>query len=115
MGFLLINQFVYAEVTFPEKPASGVYVFDGTKKLSTKIITEINQKAQQVYNQTNVPVYVVAIKSLKIYQAEALGIDSFTKNLFGHWQIGFEGAGSRGILFLYSKKNRKSRIEFGTI
>jgi uncharacterized protein len=95
----------------PAMPLHG-YVIDGAKLLTSDAVSEINNTANAVKQDTKSPIVVVTITSLSAMDAEGYTIDTYATYLFNKWKIGSASI-NKGVLLLVSKGDRKARIETG--
>ncbi len=79
------------------------YLIDSDKALEA---IEALQHDASVHHDT--PIMVVTVPSMARFGAEGYSIEKFARAWFNHWTIG-----SRGILLLVSRDDRKARIELG--
>lgn len=96
----------------PAPPSNNHYYVD-----EANLITEVDRKkidalATALYDEKKTPIFVVTVSSLASYQAQELGVEKFTQQVFDQWGIGSQSL-NYGMLLLVSKEDRKARIEFG--
>lgn len=101
-----------AAVSFPDKPADTDYFVDKAFLLDEQAAQIVNQTAAALLQEEQVPLFVVTIESLASLQASGSGIESYARQLFDHWGIGYEDR-NYGMLLLVSVGDRKARIELG--
>lgn len=101
-----------AAVSFPDKPPDTDYFVDKALLLDEQAAQLVNQTAAALLQEEQVPLFVVTIESLASQQASGSGIESYARQLFDHWGIGYEDR-NYGMLLLVSVGDRKARIELG--
>lgn len=99
-------------VTFPAKPSKHDFVVDQAHLLSPEDQKAVNQTAQALLKDEQIPLFVVTITSLSAQEAAGLGIEQYATKLFDTWGIGSPDR-NYGILLLVSVGDRKARIELG--
>jgi uncharacterized protein len=101
-------------VEFPAKPASEHFYVDAAGLIDAKSRNVIDEIANRLLHDKNinVPVFVVTITSLAIYDAMDYSIEEYAAKLFNAWGIGSQEH-NNGILLLISMGDRKARIELG--
>ena len=118
---------VYEGVSFPEKPGQREFIVDTAEMLSTTQESSLRAELDSLLTDKAIPIIIVTITSLRVYDAQALSIEQYARQLYDHWGIGHErlrvkGAGvgrsqdiswNKGILLLISVRDRKARIELG--
>lgn len=115
VAFLIGCTFSYHSafaVTFPDRPSQSDFFVDKAQLLDADATTAINNTANALLQQEQIPLYVVTIPSLSVYESSALGIDGYATRLFDHWGIGWQER-NYGMLLLVSVGDRKARIELG--
>ena len=118
---------VYEGVGFPEKPGQREFIVDTADMLSATQESSLRTELDSLLTDKAIPIIIVTITSLRVYDAQALSIEQYARQLYDHWGIGHErirvkGAGlgrsqdinwNKGILLLISVRDRKARIELG--
>jgi len=108
---LLMPLWAFA-ASFPEKPPSEHYYVDEAGLIDAEAGARIDEVASALLAEERIPLYVVTISSLAVYDAVTLRIEEYATALFDHWGIGWQDR-NYGILLLVSKGDRKARIELG--
>jgi uncharacterized protein len=93
--------------TAPPAPANGWYVYDGTGRLTTTQVSDLNHKIKSISDATHNEFGLVFIQSL-----DGSTIDDAAYETFQKWGIGKHGL-DNGVLIILSLKDHKSRIETG--
>jgi uncharacterized protein len=101
-----------AAITYPHQPTQDSFIVDEAGIIDPNATKEINTMIFQLWNEQQIPLYVVTIPSLSTYDAPNYSINQYATELFNHWGIGSQTR-NYGILLLVSKGDRKARIEFG--
>lgn len=93
-----------AAVTLPDRPA-GTSLVDEAAVLTSETIQQINSY-NETWSQTEEQVQVA------VYLTDSLPMDleSFSNQLFRHWQIGYSGT-DKGVLLVIALEDRAFRIE----
>jgi len=103
---------IASPISFPAKPASKTFISDTAEILSDADKIYVNEVARNLLLENRTPIYVVTINSLSDYDANFLSIESYARELFNHWGIGYDDR-NHGMLLLIAKVDRKARIELG--
>ncbi len=98
-------------IQFPERPEERGFINDSANLIDGTDDEEIRFIADSLLTEKAVPIIVVTISSLSDYNAYN-GIESYARDLFDHWGVGFT-EWNYGILLLVSVEDRKARIELG--
>jgi len=101
-----------AKLNFPDEPARNSFVVDEINLLSDADKYQVNEIAKTLLKEERIALFVVAIDSLEEYDADFLSIESYARELFNSWEIGYDHR-NYGMLLLISKSDRKARIELG--
>ena len=101
-----------APISFPDKPATKTFIVDHAAMLTEADKTHLNDVATALLLENRTPVYVVTIESLSMYNADFLSIESYARELFNEWGIGYNHR-NYGMLLLIAEADRKARIELG--
>ena len=118
---------VYEGVGFPEKPGPREFIVDKADLLSASQESSLKSELDKLLTDKAIPIVVVTITSMRVYDAQALTIEQYARQLYDHWGIGHQrvrvvGSGigrhqdidwNKGILLLVSMRDRKARIELG--
>ncbi len=99
-------------VKYPPIPTNNNFIVDDTGTLNSTDREKINAIASELWQEKKIPIVAVIIDSLKSQDAQGLSIETYTTNLFNHWQLGRKDR-NYGIILLVSLKDRKARIEMG--
>lgn len=99
-------------LTFPEKPPDKDFFVDSVGLIKEEDKPILNEIAEKLLAEENIPIYVVTIASLAGQDAADFPIERYATELFNHWGIGFEDR-NNGMLLLISSGDRKVRIELG--
>lgn len=99
-------------VDFPDKPPSEHFYVDNAGMLTTEDARQIDEIADSLLKQRGIPIFVVTIENLTLYEARSLGIEDYAQALFNHWGIGSQEH-NYGVLLLISQGDRKARIQLG--
>jgi uncharacterized protein len=99
-------------VSYPERPAEGVFIADTAKLLESEDAEAIVALCTSLLEEKRVPIIVVTIRSLSKYGASGWSIERYARSLFDAWGIGHP-KWNRGMLLLVSRFDRRARIEFG--
>ena len=114
-------------VEYPSRPDDRAFISDEADLLIPAAEEDIRKDLDALLNDKAIPVIVVTIPSLAVYQAEGIDIATYERMLFDEWGIGHKqiqvrgkGMGrkasinwNKGILLLVSVGDRKARIELG--
>lgn len=111
LAFLIVSGPVVA-ATFPDKPQAQDFFVDDAKIIKEQDRVKLNAMAEALLKEQQIPLFVVTINALSTYDASAMGVDGYAKELFNHWGIGSSDR-NYGILLLVSVGDRKARIELG--
>ena len=101
-----------APISFPDKPATKTFIVDNAAMLTEADKAYVNDVATALLLENRTPVYVVTIESLSMYNADFLSIESYARELFNEWSIGYNHR-NYGMLLLIAETDRKARIELG--
>lgn len=83
------------------------YVNDFAHVLSAQTLAELNDACHKVDQETHSQIAVVTINTL-----DGADIETYARNLFNQWGIGYKGT-NRGVLILLAVADRKYQIEVG--
>ena len=97
---------------YPELPSNDNFIVDQAGVISETDADKINAIAQSLWNEKNIPLVIVTIKSLASMESYS-NIETYTRALFDHWQLGLENR-NYGMLVVLAVKDRKARIELGS-
>ncbi|MFT3685908.1 MAG: TPM domain-containing protein [Phycisphaerales bacterium] len=101
-------------IDYPTTPELGVYVSDRAVILSIDSTKLINKAAAEIFLKSNVPVYVVTIRSIEHMGGDAAGgVEKYGRDLFNRWGVG-NARDNRGVLVLYSRGDEKIRVQLGS-
>ncbi len=93
----------------PPLPADRKFIQDYAYLIdSDKALAAIEAAQHEAFVHNDTPIMVVTIGSMARFGGEGYSIEKFARAWFNHWTIG-----SRGILLLVSRDDRKARIELG--
>jgi uncharacterized protein len=115
LGFMLFNIIssnAYA-IHFPTPPNSNNFYVDAANLIQPNIKNEINQIANKLWQERNIPFFVVTIPSLITQGAIHYTIKDYASALFDFWGIGSREK-SYGILLLISKAEHMASIIMGS-
>lgn len=101
-----------ADISFPDRPANGLFFIDEGNLLNEAEEAQINATASKLFAEERIPIIVATIPSQGLYGADGLSIEAYAAQLFDHWGIGSQSR-NYGMLVLVSYFDRKARIEFG--
>jgi len=113
IGFLLLQGAAAGAVTFPSKPPSDRFYVDEAGLISEAEGKAINDIAQSLLKEEQIPLVVVTIRSLASHDAAGHTIERYAFELFNSWGIGSERR-NYGMLLLVSRQDRRARIELGS-
>ncbi|MBF0171625.1 MAG: TPM domain-containing protein, partial [Nitrospinae bacterium] len=99
-------------LTFPDKPTDEHFWVDNAGIITPEAGAAIDKMAFALWQEQQLPVYVVTIRSLADYEASGYSIEGYAADLFDQWGIG-SNERNYGMLLLVSVGDRKARIEFG--
>lgn len=102
------------ELAYPDKPPSENWFVDDADLIRPTDRDRINEIAQTLWSEQQIPIYVVTIPSLATYNrlGSPITIEYYAHELFNSWGIGSERR-NFGMLLLVSLGDRKARIELG--
>jgi len=117
----------YEAVEYPERPGDREFIADTAGLIGATDEADLRAQLDDLLTAKAIPIIVVTIRSLSLYDAGGMSIETYARMLFDHWGIGHEkivvrGAGvgreqtvpwNKGILLLVSVNDRKARIELG--
>lgn len=114
---LLLAAPAHAALRLPSQPNSGQHVVDLADLITPEDEAQIQELAQQLWEQERVQLVVASIDSMVQYGGARMTIDDFASSLYTHWAMGDpagrEADESRNILLLVSRLDRKARIHMG--
>lgn len=100
------------QVTFPERPPAGIFYVDEAGLISARDRDAINALATELWDEEQIPIFAVTIRSLADHNATGYTIEQYAFELFNQWGIGTQ-ARNYGMLLLVSEGDRQARIELG--
>jgi uncharacterized protein len=113
IGLLLLQGAAAGAVTFPSKPPGDRFYVDEAGLISEAEGKAINDVAQSLLKEEQIPLVVVTIRSLASHDAAGYTIERYAYELFNTWGIGSERR-NYGMLLLVSRQDRRARIELGS-
>lgn len=109
--FILFPSPPLEAASYPDKPMDKM-LLDVPESLSPFSSTTINLIATRLLMEKKIPVHVVLLPSLEVYQAGELDLEDYAEGLFDDWEIGGE-YNDKGILLLAAQKTRDVAIKSG--
>ena len=102
------------ELAFPEQPPSEHWYVDEAELIQQEDRAKIDEIAFALWNEEQIPLYVVTIRSLTGYNLSGapITIEYYANELFNYWGIGSQER-NYGMLLLVSVGDRKARIQLG--
>jgi uncharacterized protein len=102
-----------APYNIPPIPEDYNFTWDRARLLEPNTLRAIGALQKKAYNDNDVPIIVVTIRSMSRYGASS--IEPLATAWFNEWGIGksAEKGMNKGILLLISRDDRKLRIELG--
>jgi len=98
-------------------PDDRAFVLDVAGLLNPAQTQQVVAVAEQLLNETAVPLMVVAIERKADYTDTDMDIETFAATLYDQWGIGQATLGdeafNRGILLVVARSDREARIELG--
>jgi uncharacterized membrane protein YgcG len=104
--------FAGAEIRVPAVPQPGEFLHDFAEVLKHSEKTKIEGRQRTIFEDSEVPIVVVTIMSMREYGYESSEIQDFARQWFNAWGIGSKEKND-GMLILVSVGDRKARIEMG--
>ncbi len=85
-------------------------VLDRAEVLSPADEAAITATATKLFDAHDSLLVVVTVDALADYGGQGMAIETFARLLFDRWHL---GAGSPGVLLVFSRRDRRARIELG--
>lgn len=98
--------------TFPDKPKDSHFYVDQANIITPADRTVIDQMAQALWQEKQIPLFVVTVDTLASFGASSLSAEDYARALFNAWGIGSKQR-NYGILLFVSVGDRAARIQFG--
>jgi uncharacterized protein len=99
-------------VSFPVRPAAGIYHVDEAGVLGPGERQEVDRIAAELLAEHDMPLVAVMLPSLAPRGAAGYTIERYATELFNAWGIGSPSR-NLGMLLLVSVADRRARIELG--
>ncbi|MCA9987324.1 MAG: TPM domain-containing protein [Anaerolineales bacterium] len=97
---------------FPDPPADDLFIVDLADLVTEQDEITINSRANALWQEEQIPIYVVTIPSLADQNAADYSIERYAAALFSIWGIG-SAEKNLGMLLVVSRDDRWARIELG--
>ncbi len=97
-----------AERLLPAKPTTQIYVQDKANLLSTTEEEKLEKSCENLYHNMGVQLVFLTVDSIP----SSYTLEEYASAVLKKWGIGDEATGN-GLLFIYDKKDEKTRLEVG--